>query len=337
MILKLEINQKIQNEFAKRGFKVYSGDSRKKVLQFVSNPISNDIYSMFKRRPFVRVLYQLIQDEIPLTIDELLLELDEETLKKVFEKAPLINLHCPYCKNIIDYYNPYMNNKPTRKARCTECHIELKLNECEEEEDWNLSHNEVHHLVNMMVDVKLFKKLYFGFCPIHGANDIEIVNYENIDYLEKNDAIEYIKKMYCDKCKNLFEIDLAFPKNENLSDVFDTGFWLEGYIRYLLSSKKDIEIENGLVVVDPDGINYEVDVVICHKGKLTCIECKAKDPKTTLERSEVPFITEWRDFSDKIILVSTCKMKSRDKQTIIKSNVDVLELLEIENIKTHIL
>ena len=332
----MEINKNIIKEFKKRGFNVYSSDSRKKVLQFEAEPISNDIFSIFKRKPFVRVLYQLIQDEIPLTIDEVLLELNEENLKKVFTKAPLINLYCPHCGNIIDYYNPYMNKKPRRKAKCSECHIELKLNECKEGEDWRLSHNEVNHLVNIMVDVKLFKKLYFGFCPIHGANDIEVVDYDDINSLGIDDAIKYIKNMYCNKCKNLFEIDLAFPKNENLSDMFDTGFWLEGYIKHLLKSNKTIEIENGIVVVDSDGINFEVDLVIYHDGKLTCIECKAKDPKTTLGRSEVPFITEWKDFSDKVILVSTCKMKTRDKQSLVKSDVDVLEILEIENIKNHI-
>jgi len=331
----LSLNNEITEELMRRGFQSRSSTSRKIVLNFESNKLSNEIMNYFMKRSYLRILYNILYEEIPITLDEAVyVLLKDEKLSRVLPMSPIRNIYCK-CGNILAFYNPYLHRKPRRKKICPKCHRTFLLRDCEDSDNWGLTTIDIRNILDELTTVKLLTSKFVGICNNCSiVKDLNLFTVSEIDEIKNNKLKKYIKNLYCDKCNNHLFIDKIYMIDEEINEIFSkNGYWLEWYIKNMIKNLyPNIPIEQGISVYN-DMYGLEVDLMILKNKKLMCFECKAIHPLKRIDYSEVAYLIEMQDFADELCLITTGGIKDRTKSMLQKKGVKILEGQFIEQIQ----
>ena len=150
-------------------------------------------------------------------------------------------------------------------------------------------------------------------------------------------SLKLISDFYCPKCKNLFEIRPFYGLNNADSVSFwKDGYWLEWYIKKLCMKTYSRSIIGQGILLNDDGNQIEIDVIVIKNKKSYGIECKSSSPFKTMDFGEVANILKYKNYVDKSILVTTGKLKPQDRKFLDENEISIVTGLNIKEIASYL-
>lgn len=233
------VSKILKEIYLKKDAILKNSSSKKIVSEYEKNIFSDDIYKKFKYKSYMRTLYQLViksfvddEDDVLKTVQEIS-EYIENNIKMSLKKPIYMIQMCDYCKHSLNVYDTYIRRKSKAKKRCPICRNINDLNDVVEEEDWSFPDGETYDLLEEMSDNNIICKEVHGVCNkcnIYDEIDETILKIN--DYTSKNQLIKYLSDLYCNQCKELYDIYKLYRLNNSKEIIFwKDGYWLEWYVK----------------------------------------------------------------------------------------------------------
>ena len=124
---------------------------------------------------------------------------------------------------------------------------------------------------------------------------------------KKPNAESWEYKLKCEKCGRIMEINYVFTPHKEIVELWKDGYWLEWYVKNLLSSSLETDIYSGIRMKKiKNKREIEVDCILYFSNKVISIQCRAKDFSRPYK--EDPEILDLMEFSDVVIFVTTTEI-----------------------------
>lgn len=334
----MNINENIRKKLYAKGYEpIGESETRKNVKKIDTNKISAVLFEIFYKNPIYRIIAQETFGEGMIHAPSAIQSIIKLDLKNLIQ-APLKSITCNGCDKKILTFNKSGNPPNISDMKCSD--LDCRHNKFRLEDDWQLSIKEMVEYCNFLHKNKILQRVLSPSCP----NCFEISDFMEFSY--KNFQKNKIKKsqiskmLFCEKCKTLNEIYLIYTLNEEISNLWQSGTWLEWYVKKILEHNK-LNIEQGIKIRDRKNKKnqIEVDGLFIKDNKLFSIECKSISLDKRAEENEVKDVIKLSDFSDRIIFVTTAKIGAniKDRYTkLVEKKTDAklifVEGKEIENL-----
>ena len=221
--------------------------------------------------------------------------------------------------------------------KCPKCHTSNILQECIEEDNWNLPPEDAKYYLKELVNIGFCISKRLGICfDCMDSREIDLISAGNIHSLSKTDLQKYILEFHCRKCRRFYDVTEAYFIREDVRKIWnEDGTWLEWYMKNILRKHQpDANLEHGLILIDRER-TIQVDLMLMTDGKIMTFECKAKKTGERASFEEVSSVLKLLDFSDESFLVTTGRIAENDKKnlsSIGKEKLTIVESPDLEKI-----